>query len=519
LDIAKQAGRGSAVLFGGNLVATAITAVASIVVARLLGPADFGLYGLALVTPGLLQILTHFGTRTAVTRYVAHYASLGEVDRARRFAQSAMIFSVLAGGLFAVVNYFASGWFAAVLFQRPVLQPYIALASFALLGQSIVLTVIATATGWNAMGQASFANIVQAALKLTISPLLVVLGFGVTGAVVGHALSFIIGGLLSAGLLFFTKVKFVRQRFQYLVEDTRELIRFGFQPFLGGLLAALSGFYVSILLALVASNTVVGYYQAATTLIVPASLLSSATAVALYPAFARLDATKADTGQAFAMSVKYVSYLVGPVLFFIAAASKELMYTFYGSSFVAGSQYLVLLALAYAPILVGQSIIPSFFNGIGRPRLTFYATGLAAAVLFGAAPLLAVSSGLDVTGLILALLVSNSTLAAVGLYLVRRHKLGGTGWRTASATLIASLAGLIACLALPPIGHHVIMLGVKILLFGGIYLTLAPVLGAVDEADVDRLALSLGGVSSLRSLASPFLKYERMLAAKAKRHA
>jgi O-antigen/teichoic acid export membrane protein len=519
MHIAKQSARGSAILFAGNLVATGIAAVSSIVVARLLGPDNFGLFSLALVTPSLLQLLTHFGTRSAVTRYVAQYVSLGDVERARRFSQSAMIFSIGAGALLAVVNYLASGWVASVLFQRPVLQPYIALASIYLFGQSIVLAVIATATGWNAMGQASFANVLQAALKGTISPLLIIFGFGVTGAVLGHSLSFIIGGVLSAGLLFFTKVKFVRERFSYLVEDTRELIRFGFPLFLGGLLAGLSTFYVTVLLAIVANNTVVGYYQAATNLVVPASLLSAATASALYPAFTSLHVTKADTGQAFAMSVKYVSYLIGPVLFFLAAASNELMYVVYGSSFIAGSQYLFLLALANAPILIGQNVIGSFFNGIGRPRLSFYATGAAAVVLFGAAPLLGVSIGLDVTGLILALFASNLSLTALGLYLVHRRKLGATGWRAALATLAASMVAFGTCLALPSIGHEIIMLGVKIVLFSGIYLTLAPLFGAVDEIDVERLAESIREVSVLRSLTSPFLKYQRILVTRTRKRA
>jgi O-antigen/teichoic acid export membrane protein len=512
MDIAKQSARGSVVLFVGNLAATAVAAVASIVVARLLGPSDFGLFSLSLVAPSLLQLFTHFGTRSAVTKYVAEQVALGEVERARRFAQSAMIFSVLAGAAFAVVNYFASGWMAASLFQRTELQPYIALASVFIFGQSMVLTVIAAATGWYAMGQASFANVLQATLKLAISPALILLGFGVTGAVLGHGLSYMIGGFVSVAILYATKVKLVRERLSYLVEDTKELIRFGFQPFLGNVLSGFSVFYVSVLLAQVASNTVVGYYQVAVNLVAPASLLSGAAASALFPAFASLQATKADTRSAFALSVKYVSYLIGPVLFFLAAASTELMNFFYGGSYVPGSQYLVLLALANTPILIGHSVIPGFLLGIGKPRPALIAVGMAAVILFVAAPLLALSSGLAVTGLILALLVSNASLAGIGLYLVHRNRLGATGWRSALATLAASVVALAACLFLPAIGHPTVMLVVKFVVFAAIYLTLAPPFGAVDGADLDRLAESIREVSFLFVLASPFLSYERFCA-------
>lgn len=509
MHIAKQSARGSIVLFSGNLLATLISAVSSIVVARLLGPSDFGLFSLSLVAPTLLQLFTHFGTRTAVTKYVAEQMALGNVERARRFAQSAMIFSILAGAVLAVVNFLASGWMAAVLFQRPELQLYIALASVYLFGQSIVLTVIATATGWYAMGQASFANILQAALRLAIAPFLVLLGFGVAGAVWGHALSFLIGGLISAAILYATKVKFMRERLSSVMDDTKELIKFGFQPFLGGVLAGLSTFYVSVLLALVAGNTAVGFYQTATNLIVPVSLLSAATASALYPAFASLRAIEADTGQAFGMSVKYVSFFIGPVLFFLAAASTELINFFYGSPYVPGSQYLFLLALANTPILLGSSVIPNFLNGIGRPRLTFVAGGVAAIVLFVAAPLFSVFSGLAVNGLIAALFVSNASMATVGLYLVHRNKLGVTGWWSTLAIFAASLVALGVCLVLPSIGHQTVMLVVKFMVFVAIYLTLAPLFGALELADLDRLAQSIGDVTFLLTLASPFIRYEK----------
>lgn len=497
-------------MFAGSLVATLISATSNIVVARLLGPSNFGLFALAFVGPSMLQLLTHFGTRTAVTKYVAECMALGNVERARRYVQSAMIFSILAGAVLAIVNFFSSGWMAVVLFQRPELQPYIALASLFLFGQAVFLTVIASATGWYAMGQASLANVLVAALKLALGPTLILVGLGIAGGVLGQALAFLVGGVISAVILYLTKVKFVRVRLSSLAEDLGELLKFGFQPFLGGVLVGSSSFYVSVLLAHVASNTVVGYYQTATNLTIPVSLLSAAVSSALLPAFASLGAVEADTGQAFRMSVKYVSYVIGPVLFFLAAASAELMKFFYGSSYVPGSQYLALLALANTPILIGSSFIPDFLTGIGKPRLTFVTMGLAAIVLFVSAPLLAVFGGLGVTGLIAALFALNVSTAAVGLWLVKHYGLGVTGLHSPLATFAASAVALGACLVLPGAGPSIVMLMVKFVVFVGIYLTLAPLFGAVDAVDLDRLSELTGEIPLFMRLVSPFIRYEKL---------
>jgi O-antigen/teichoic acid export membrane protein len=516
LHIAKQSARGSVVLFTGNIIATLFLAVSSVLIARFLGPPDFGLYSLALVMPSLLQLLTHFGTRTAVTRYVAYSLSLGEPEKARRFAQAAVLYSLGAGAAFTVVSFLSASFVASVLFQRPELQPYIELASLAVFGQSILLTTVAVATGWNAMGQASLANALQSAFKLALAPTLVLLGFGVGGAVIGHVASMVLAGSISAALLYATKIKLTREKFGYFVEDTKEMMRFGFYPFMGDILTGLSTFYVSVLLAIVASNTLIGYYQAATNLIIPASLLSTAIASSLYPAFASLHGTKGDTASAFMMSVKYVGYLIVPILFFLAAASKELMYI-YGSSYTAGSGYLILLAMAYVPILVGASILPSFFNAVGLTKHTLYATGAAGLILLAAAPLLAVFSGLAVEGLIYALMLSNVALAAVGLFFIHRRRLGVVDWRSSMATFAASLLAFAAAWVLPSFGHQIVLLVAKFAVFTAVYLTAAPLLGALTLADVDRLDASLKDVTLVGKLVAPIAAYEKYLAARSRR--
>jgi O-antigen/teichoic acid export membrane protein len=52
--IAQKAARGGLFLFIGNARSTVILALGIIIVARLLGPSDYGVYTLALIIPTLL---------------------------------------------------------------------------------------------------------------------------------------------------------------------------------------------------------------------------------------------------------------------------------------------------------------------------------------------------------------------------------------------------------------------------------------------------------------------------------
>lgn len=511
MHIARQSARGSVVLFVGNLGAAAIAAVASIIVARLLGPNEYGLYALALAGPSLLQYCTHFGTRTAVPRYIAYHTSRGESDKARKYAQASLFFALVTGIVFTIGSIAGSGWIADLL-QRPSLQPYVALASLIILGQSLLLTSIAASTGWNAMGQASLSNVVQSGFRAVASPLLIILGFGIGGAVVGHATSYLVAGVASAGVLYFARIRPGTRSISEMASNAVELIRFGFPPFIANLLTGVSVFYTSLLLSIVANNATVGYYQAATSLVIPATLLSTSTTSALYPAFASLQGISGDLNAAFRLSVKYVGYLIVPILFFLATSSRELMRLFYGKSFVPGSFFLVLFSLSYAPILVGLSVLPYFFNGIGRPRLTLYATGSSIAVLFVTAPLLSIFLGLKVQGLIYSIFISNAVLAAMGLAIVWRRKMGSIDVRSALAVLFSSGISLLTCSLIPSLGSDLLNLLAKFLVFAAIYLTLAPILGAVNKEDVERIASSLRELRIIGPLLAPFLQYEMRLA-------
>ena len=69
---------GGFALFVGRLAYNAISAVGSIVIARLLGPANYGIISIALIYPLMFSGLADLGLSTAIMRY----ASIGDLRRA-----------------------------------------------------------------------------------------------------------------------------------------------------------------------------------------------------------------------------------------------------------------------------------------------------------------------------------------------------------------------------------------------------------------------------------------------------
>jgi O-antigen/teichoic acid export membrane protein len=116
IKISVKAVSGIMALSIGNFVYTAISALGSIIIARLLGPADYGVISIALIYPMMFSGLADLGLSTAIMRY----ASLGDLKN----ASTAFYLRIIMSLLFAVALVSLLSYLVATL-QRPYLTPMI----------------------------------------------------------------------------------------------------------------------------------------------------------------------------------------------------------------------------------------------------------------------------------------------------------------------------------------------------------------------------------------------------------
>ena len=510
VQIAQRSVRGSLILFVGNFLQALIAAISVIIVARLLGPGNYGVYTLSLVIPVLVQIFLGLGVDVAATRYTAYYLSIGKPEDAKRFSRNAFLFLILFGVLLTAVNYALATLVSSQLLQRPGITQFVQVASVVTLGQAFFGAAIAALIGWNSMKLVSASEAVQAILKMGLSIGLVLAGFGVMGAVLGYAASYLLAGAFAASALYVMRLRGPRGDLRTFARDIKEMTRYGFPLFIGSSIFGLASSYLVIVLASIASNAIVGFYAAANNITIPISLISSAIGSALLPAFASLDGTGGDLAAGLRYAVKYVAYVVTPVVAFLIPAAVALLDLLYTRTYSSGVNYLQLLSVANLPIVLGYPVLSIFFNGVGRTRLTMYTTTSSAIVLFVFAPLLGAVLGLGVPGLIYATLLSNLTSTVVGLALAAHYMHITIDYRSASGVFAASLVA--TALTLPitfaPAPEIAILIA-QMLVFLAVYLTAVPLLRGINRGDIVRLEAVIGGFGPLAVLVRPLLRFER----------
>jgi O-antigen/teichoic acid export membrane protein len=214
--------------------------------------------------------------------------------------------------------------------------------------------------------------------------------------------------------------------------------------------------------------------------------------------------------RAVELAVKYASLVMIPASVAVIVFSRDLVYLTYGRGYVLAPQYLVLLSALYLLTGIGYLILGSFLSGVAETRTVLLMSILTLGLYL---PL-----GLAFTwlwgpyGLLLALFLSNMTSTLFGLR-VASYRIDVRLDLATSARIL--LAALIA--ALPPIALLLLHLagpGVVNLIVGGglylaAYLTLAPIMRAVSESDLDNLESTLCRTRTVATFLGPVLGYEK----------
>jgi len=509
--IAQESARGTFILLVGNVLSTAILTVATIFIARLLGPDGYGVYTLAFVLPGLLIQFVGLGVNVAITRYIAVHLSRGEVERARSVTRTATVFLFMFGVALSAVNFVVAPAFVMAFMHRPELVSYVQLASLWVLGVALTQCVQSTFVGWVSMAEASGFSVLLAVLKLVLSVGLIVAGFGVYGAVVSHVAAYLVDGVVGVAALYALKLRGSKGEAGFY-HDVRSMLGYGFPLFASQIASGLAAQYATIVLAAVASDAVVGYYATAINVTVAITVLSGALSTSLYRSFAALEGLKEDVSLAFDYSVKYSSYILTPLVFFLLVSARPLVDILFGGSYAPTAGLLAIAAASFVPVAIGYLVLSPFFNGVGKSRLTLFISVIGAVVQAVGSYVLGDALGMGAVGVMVALVLSNVAITVSGLALAMDLLGTRLSVKPLLGILLSGCAAGLAVWLLPGTG----LLSIEALVLDSavfllLYATLVPLFSGVDENDLVRLSIAVQTMGPLRRLLEAFLGYERRI--------
>jgi stage V sporulation protein B len=502
-EMARVSAKGGFHLLWGLVISTVISAVGTIVIARLLGPENMGLYAIALAAPTLIATFRDWGVTTAMIKYSAEANSENDVAKIRSVFVSGLSFEIIVGIALSVVSLILSQFLADV-YGRPAIVQLIQIASLSILTGALVNTASAAFTGMEKMHLNSVMLIVQSIVKTILIIALVVLGLGTLGAIIGFSVGLFFAGAIGV-LLTYTMYRSLPKPLDSkleLLKTTKTMLTYGLPVSIGSILSGfLTTFYSNIMALFVTDNALIGNYSVALNFVVLITFFATPVATMLFPAFSKLDAQKDREvlKNIFQYSVKYAALIVVPVTVMVMALASPAIGTIFENKYVQAPLYLALLSVIYLFSALGNLSIFSLINGQGYTKYNLKLTLLT--VLIGFPLSFVLVSQFGIIGLIGTTIIVGVPSLFLGLRFIKKNFGVSLDWVSSAKILFSSaVAGVLtyaAILFLP--FSSLVLLVIGVIIFMITFLILAVVTRTVSKTD-------LGNVREIVNVMGPLRK-------------
>jgi len=515
--VTEKSARGGLHLFMGSFISEILNAIGIIIVARLLSPEEMGAYSLSFVIPGMFVLFTSWGLNEALIRNLALYQNQNRWDDMRRMVKVGFLFQGSLAIVLSLVLFLSADVLASVLLTRPELGTVVRVTSLLVVLQVINTMMSSVLIGIERMDHRAYVIVLQSVIKVVSASALVILGYGVIGAVVGHMLAVSVSTAISILLIYKNMMGKPDTYGEEVREDSslKELLRFGFPLYLGAFLLNISLRYKGLLLAWFADNTAIGNLDIAVKFISLITLFTFPVQSVMYPTFSKFSfIDQADELKVlFKSSVRYATLLVIPVASLVTVLSEQFVVTLFGNKYQQAPLFLALSLLQFLAVGIGSLSSFTFLNSQGDTLTTLKLNGINVAFSMVLGTIM--TWRLGIPGLLLGSFLSTISANIVNLYVInKRYSVRVDIGYSVRVAIFSGISALSAYSVLRLIDTTNTWIN---LIVGSLSFLLACIpsmtfIGAVEEADIRNIDRVMSGQPMLYPFVAPLLYIvERMI--------
>ena len=192
LDVSlRKIAKGAGIGFTGTFIGVGY--LSRMVIARWLGAADYGLICLGFAAMSIAATLSLTGLPSGIVRYVSFYKGKGNKGRIKGTIISALKISIPISLVLTLLVFCFADWISVNIFHESRLTPVLRIFSVSIPFWVVASVLIAATVGFQDLQYRVYVNdIFQNVFKLVAITVLILLGFGVTGAAWGWVLAIVL---------------------------------------------------------------------------------------------------------------------------------------------------------------------------------------------------------------------------------------------------------------------------------------------------------------------------------------
>lgn len=352
--------KGGSISFAGRLFEYLVRFVFSILIARVIGAEQYGLYTLGLTVVPIMSMLALMGLQTGVVAFLA--PAIREKDESRIWGiiQVCAGIPALLSTLFGVALFLFAQPVAVLGFHDSRLIPLLQIVSISIPLDAIGFIAYQIIISYKRPKYSVLANNVVVPLaKLLLTIGFLALGMGVLGIILAHVIASALG--LALILYYVNSLLPVDRPFSAGNRNTGELLRYSIPVHLGWVLNTVRGTLETLVLGFIGLTTGVGIFAVAQRLSSLGTMFFlsigniSTPIIAEFYSRGEIDQLK----KQYQTTTKWVLMFNLPVFLTFILFPKQLL-SIFGADFTLGSEALIVLAvgnLVYTGTGFGANIL------------------------------------------------------------------------------------------------------------------------------------------------------------------
>lgn len=394
---------------GWSFLSTAVSRLGTmgigIVLARLLGPGQFGDAAVAYV--GLIAVLSfnELGVSLAIVRWPEEPGEIAPTTVSISVAMSVMLY----GAVYGLAPYFAH------VMHAPGAVGVVRVMGLIVVINGFVSTPAALMERYFSQGKKAIADQLHGWLSAALSAALAWAGFGAMSLAIGQAAGALAGGTL---IIIFAPLPF---RFGFDRVKARRLLKFGLPLAGSSIIVFLVANVDNFIAGKVLGATALGYYVLAWNLASwPLNMFSQPVRTVAPAVFSRLQSDPAAMRRAFASTAAVLGAVTLPICLLVSGSAVPLIGLIYGHAWLPAAQPLLWLA-ALGGLRILFELTYDYFVVLAKSRIVFM---VQVAWLAALIPALIVGSHVDgVPGVAIAGLAV-ACVVVLPLYLIELRIVG-----------------------------------------------------------------------------------------------
>lgn len=517
VELGKSSATGSFQLFVGVVASTIIMALGTIILARLMTPEDYGLYSIAFIPSYMAVLFRDWGINSALTKYTAGLRAENKEEQTYEIIASGIIFEAATGFVLSILIISLSGFLASTVFQRPESSFLIATASTIIFAGALVTASQSIFVGFERMELVSLTSICQAIAKTVASPILVLLGYSVLGATLGYAISFLVAAAIGLSVLYFSIFRKLRAKAPKTISlktTLKKMLSYGLPLSIASIISGFLAQFYAFLMAIYCADAMIGNYQVATQFATILTFFTTPISTVLFPAFSKINPREESEllKTVFTSSVKYTSFFLIPATMAMMALSKPMISTLFGEKWTYAPFFLTLYVISNLYALFGSLSLGNLLAGLGETRtqmkLSLITLGVGGPLALWLIP------SIGIVGLILTSVTAGAPSLLLGLYWIWKRYGAKVSLKSSFKILMASTISAATAFLITNFATFLdwVELVAGGLTFLTVYLIAAPLLGAVNQADINNLKKIFSGLGIVsKTLNIPMAVMEKIL--------